>query len=158
MKLPKTSPRRLLYLLGAFIACFLLFFVSKARLQFYQDIKKANKAFLSTHIKQDTEAAHYYFYANYRPNTDYIEAANTIGHNATFINICKNESCALFGGNKYEMLRACNKLSSKDSFSQYRVYTCNVKVTLENDQPLQCDAIDNRAFNAFCDRFIASLH
>ena len=154
MKLKKTSPRRLLYLLAIVIISLLGLLVNNARLQFYRDTQKANKEFLSTHLKQDTEAARYYFYANYRPNTDYIEKANNIGSNATFINICQ-KSCALLRGR--EVLKACGDLSSEYKFKQYRVYNCSLKITLENDQPLKCEAIDNEFFNIFCDKFIASL-
>ena len=157
MKLPKTSPRRLLYLLAIIITCLLGLLVSNARLQFYKDITQANKEYLSTHLKQDTEAAQYYFYASYRLDTDSMKRANTIGQNASFINICKKESCTLLGVNKKELLKACNGLSSKYYFNQHRVYNCNIKVTLENNQPLRCEAIDNETFNLFCDKFIASL-
>ena len=158
MKLPKTSPRRLLYLLVIIITCLLGLLVNNARLQFYKDINQANKEYLSTHLKQDTEAARYYFYANYKLDTDSIEKANIIGQNATFINVCKKESCALLGINKKELLKACNDLSSNYYFNQHRVYACNVKVTLENDQPLRCEAINNETFNLFCNKFIASLY
>ena len=154
MKLKKTSPRRLLYLLAIIITCLLGLLVNMARLKFYQDIDKADKKLLSTHLKQDTEAARYYFYANYRPNTDYIETANTIGSNATFINVCQN-SCVLFRGK--ELLNVCENLSSNYKFKQYRVYNCSLKVTLENDQPLKCEVIDNELFNIFCGKVIASL-
>ena len=156
-KFKKTSPRRLLYLLAIIITCLLGLLVNKARLQFYKDSKEADQKFLSTHLKQDTEAARYYFYANYRLDTDSMKRANTIGQNASFINICKKESCALLGVNKKELLKACNGLSSKYYFNQHRVYNCNIKVTLENDQPLKCEAIDNEIFNLFCNKFIASL-
>ncbi len=154
MKLKKTSPRRLLYLLAIVIIGLLGLLVNNARLQFYQDTQKANKEFLSTHLKQDTEAARYYFYANYSPDTDYIERVNTIGSNATFINVCQ-KSCALLRGK--ELLKACGDLSSEDKFNQYRIYTCSLKITLENDQSLKCEAINNQSFNILCDTFIASL-
>ena len=154
MKLKKTSPRRLLYLLAIIITCLLGLLVNNARLQFYENKQEVDQKFLSTHLKQDTEAAQYYFYANYRPNTDYIEKVNNIGINATFINICQ-KSCALLRGK--EILKVCNNLSSKYKFKQYRVYNCSLKVTLENDQPLKCEAIDNELFNIFCGKVIASL-
>ena len=154
MKLKKTSPRRLLYLLAIITTCLLGLLVNNARLKFYKDSKEADQKFLSTHLKQDTEAAQYYFYANYRPNTDYIEKINNIGNNATFINICQ-KSCALFKG-KY-LLKACEDLSSEYKFKQYRVYNCSLKVSLENNQPLKCKAIDNELFNIFCGKVIASL-
>ena len=157
MKLKKTSPRRLLYLLAIVIIGLLGLLVNNARLKFYKDVQEANQKFLSTHLKQDTEAAQYYFYANYRPNTDYIEKVNNIGSNATFINICKKESCALLGVNKKELLKACNGLSSKYYFNQHRVYNCSLKISLENDQPLKCKAIDNQLFNIFCGKVVASL-
>ena len=154
MKLKKTSSRRLLYLLTIVIVGLLGLLVSNARLKFYKDTQDANQKFLSIHLKQDTEAARYYFYANYRPNTDYIERSFVTGNNATFINVCQ-KSCALLRGE--EILKVCNNLSSKYKFRQYRVYNCSLKITLENDQPLKCKAIDNELFNIFCDRFIASL-
>ena len=154
MKLKKTSPRRLLYLLAIIIIGLLGLLVNNARLQLYRDTQKANKEFLSTHLKQDTEAAQYYFYANYRPDTDYIERANNIGSNATFINVCQ-KSCALLRGK--EILKICNNLSSKYKFKQYRVYNCSLKVSLENDQPLKCEAIDKELFNILCGKVIASL-
>ena len=154
MKLPKTSLRRLLYLITIITACLLGLLVSNARLQFYRDTHKANQKLLSTHLKQDTESAQYYFYANYRLDTDNIEKFSTLGSNATFINVCK-DSCALFKGK--ELLKSCSDLSSQYQFDKHRVYKCNVKVTLENDQPLRCEAIDNRTFNIFCGNYIAFL-
>ena len=157
MKLKKTSSRRLLYLLAIVVIGLLGLICNNARLKMYSDMDISHQKFLSTHLKQDTEAARYYFYANYRPNTDYLEATNTIGHNATFINICKKESCTLLGVNKKELLKACNGLSSKYYFNQHRVYNCNINVTLENDQPLRCKAIDRKLFEVFCGKVIASL-
>ena len=154
MKLRKTSSRRLLYLLAIVIIGLLGLFVNNARLKMYKDMDTADQKFLSTHLKQDTEAAQYYFYANYRPKTDHIEMTNTKGSNATFINVCQN-SCALFRGK--ELLKACGDLSSEYKFKQYRVYNCSLKVTLENDQPLKCEAIDKELFNIFCGKVIASL-
>ena len=154
MKLKKTSPRRLLYLLAIIITCLLGLLVNNARLQFYKDITQANKEYLSTHLKQDTKAAQYVFYAKYRPNTDYIARVNNTGSNATFINVCQAQ-CDLFKGK--EILEVCDKLSSTYKFKQYRVYNCSLKVTLENDQPLRCEAINNETFNLFCNKFIASL-
>ena len=154
MKLPKTSPRRLLYLLAIIITCLLGLLVSNARIEMYKAFKVAHKKFLSTHLKQDTEAAQYVFYAKYRPNTDYIERVNNIGSNATFVNVCQVQ-CDLFKGR--EILKVCNNLSSKYKFKQYRVYNCSLKVTLENDQTLKCEAIDKELFNIFCDKLTASL-
>ena len=155
MKLPKTSPRRLLYLLAIAIIGCLGLFLNKAWLKMHRDVYKADQKFLSTNLKQDTEAAQYYFYANYRPNTDYIDKFSTMGSNATFINVCQQNSCALFRGK--EVLKICSHLSSKYKFKQYRVYNCSLKVTLENDQHLKCKAIDNELFNMFCGKVIASL-
>ena len=152
MKLKNTSPRRLLYLLVIVAIGLLGLLYSNARLQFYKDTQEANQKFLSTNLKQDTEAAQYYFYANYRPDTDYIAREATKVDNATFINVCQ-KSCALFRGK--EFLNVCGDLSSEYKFKQYRVYTCNLKITLENDQPLKCEAIDNRMFNALCGKYIA---
>ena len=154
MKFKKTSPRRLLYLLTIITIGLLGLLCNNARLKMYSDMDIADQKFLSTHLKQDTEAAQYYFYANYRLNTDYIERANTISNIATFINICQN-SCALLKGK--EILKACNDLSSEYQFNRYRVYNCSLKVTLENDQPLKCEAVDRELFNIFCGKVIASL-
>ena len=152
MKLPKTSPRRLLYLLAIIIACLLGLFVSNARLRFYESKQEANHKLLSTHLKQDTEAAQYDFYANYRPDTDYIERTNAIGQKATFINVCQS-SCALFKGR--DVAELCSDLYSSDKFSEYRVYHCSVKITLENDQPLKCEAINWNTFKASCNLQVA---
>ena len=125
MKLRKTSPRRLLYLLVIVIIGLLGLLVNNARLKFYKDTQKANQKLLSINLKQDTEAAQYYFYANYRPDTNYIERQAAKGDNATFINICQ-KSCALFRGK--EFLNVCGDLSSEYKFKQYRVYTCSLKI------------------------------
>ena len=154
MKLPKTSHRRLLYLLAVIIISCLGLFLNRAWLKMQEDEYEADHKLLSTHLKQDTETAQYYFYANYRPNTNYIDKFSVMGQNATFINICQ-KSCILFRGK--EVLTACKDLSGKYKFNQYRVYTCSLKVTLENDQPLKCEAINNQRFNNICDKFIASL-
>ena len=154
MKLRKTNPRRLLYLLAIVAIGLLGLFLNNARLKMYKDMDTADQKFLSTHLKQDTEAAQYAFYAKYRPNTDYIERVNNTGSNATFINVCQTQ-CDLFKGR--EILEVCGQLSSEKRFHQYRVYNCSLKVTLENDQPLRCEAIDKQLFNIFCGKVIASL-
>ena len=154
MKFKKTSPRRLLYLLTIITIGLLGLLCNNARLKMYSDMDIANQKFLSTHLKQDTEAAQYYFYANYRLNTDYTERANTISNIATFINVCQTQ-CDLFKGR--EILEVCGQLSSEYQFNQYRVYNCSLKVTLENDQPLKCKAVDRELFNIFCGKVIASL-
>ena len=154
LKLRKTSPKRLLYLVAIVIICSLGLLCSNARIEMYKAFKVAHKKFLSTHLKQDTETAQYYFYANYRLNTDYIARVNNTGSNATFINVCQAQ-CNLFKGR--ELLKACEDLSSEYKFKQYRVYTCSLKITLENNQPLKCEAINNQIFNLLCDNFIASL-
>ena len=154
MKFKKTSPRRLLYLLTIVTIGLLGLLCNNARIKMYSDMDIADQKFLSTHLKQDTEAAQYYFYANYRLNTDYIERANTISNIATFINVCQTQ-CDLFKGK--EILEVCGQLSSEYQFNQYRVYNCSLKVTLENDQQLKCEAIDKELFNIFCGKVIASL-
>ena len=154
MKLKKTNPRRLLYLLAIVVIGLLGLFCSNARIAFYKAKEISEKIYLSTHIKQDTEAAQYVFYAKYRPNTDYISRVNNTGSNATFVNVCQVQ-CDLFKGK--EILEACNRLSSQHQFNKYRVYNCSLKVSLENDQPLKCKAIDNKLFNIFCGKVIASL-
>ena len=154
-KFKKTSPRRLLYLIAIVAIGLLCLLVNNARLKFYKDTQDANQEFLSTHLKQDTKAAQYYFYASYRLDTDSMKRANTIGQNATFVNVCQAQ-CNLFKGGK-EILEVCDQLSSQHQFSKYRVYNCSLKVTLENDQPLKCEAIDRKLFNIFCGKVIASL-
>ena len=152
LKLRKTSPRRLLYLLAIVIICSLGLLCSNARITFYKAYKAAEKKFLSTHLKQDTQAAQYYFYANYRLKTDYIEQANRIGLQESFFNVCQG-SCILLKGS--DALQLCEDLYSDDQFNKYRVYHCSVRVTLENNQPLKCEAINWRTFKTSCDLRIA---
>ena len=153
LELRKTSPRRMLYLVAIAIGCSLGLLCHQAWLKLYRDNHKADQAFLSTHLKQDTEAARYAFYANYSPKTDYINNASFIDSNATFLNVCNNnDTCALLTDRK-DILNVCSQLSSKYRFRQHRVYNCNVKVTLENDQPLTCKAINRDTFDNFCSRF-----
>ena len=154
MKFKKTSSRRLLYLLTIAAIGLLGLFCNNARLKMYSDMDISHQKFLSTHLKQDTEAAQYVFYAKYRPNTDYIARVNNTGSNATFINVCQVQ-CDLFKGK--EILEVCDKLSSIYKFKQYRVYNCSLKITLENDQALKCEAIGRKLFNIFCGKVIASL-
>ena len=154
IKFKKTSSRRLLYLLTFVVIGLLVLICSNARLKMYEGMDIANKKFLSTHLKQDTEAAQYVFYAKYRLDTDYIARINNTGRNAIFINVCQGQ-CDLFKGK--EILEVCDQLSSKYRFNQYRVYNCSLKITLENDQPLRCEAIDRKLFNIFCGKVIAFL-
>ena len=152
MKLPKTSRRRMLYLVAIVVICSLGLLYSNARITFYKAYKVAEKKFLSTHLKQDTKAAQYYFYANYRPKTDYIEKTNSVGITEHFFNVCQT-SCALFEGDN--AMKLCSDLYSNDQFNKYRVYHCSVKVTLENDQPLKCEAISWDTFKASCSLRVA---
>ena len=147
MKLKKTSSRRLLYLLAIVVIGLLGLFCSNARMAFYKAKEFSEKIYLSTHLKKDTEAAQYYFYANYRPKTDYIEQKNKVGVQESFFNVCQ-ASCALF--NSSDAMQLCSDLYSNDKFGKYRVYHCSVKVTLENDQPLKCEAINWDTFKASC--------
>ena len=157
LKLRKTCPRRMLYLMAITIGCSLALICHQAWLKLYRDNHKVDQVFLSTHLKQDTEAARYAFYANYRPKTDHINSASLTGSKATFLNVCnKNDSCALLS-NRKDILKVCSQLSSKYKFKQHRVYYCNVIVTIENDQPLNCEVIDRYGFNNFCSKFIASI-
>lgn len=156
MKLPKTCPRRLLYLSAIVAICSLGLLCSNARIAFYKAYKKAEKNYLSTHLKQDTQAARQFFYSEYRVNTDYIENhSDSIGAKATFINVCKT-SCALLRGYN-ETQKLCNDITTYNQFDKYRVYFCNVKVSLENDQPLTCEAINWNTFKASCDSRIAKI-
>ena len=157
MKLKKTSPRRMLYLTALAICCSLGLFCHQAWLKLYRDNHKADKAFLSTHLKQDTEAARYAFYANYSPKTDYIKSKSLIGRNATFLNVCNNNDTCILLADRKKILNVCSQLSSKYKFGQYRVYHCNVIFTLENDKPLNCEAINRHRFNGLCNKFIASI-
>ena len=154
MKLRKTSPRRLLYLVAIAICGLLGLLCSKAWLKMYKDSDKADQVYLSTHLKQDTELARYAFYANYRPKTDYIKNTALIGSNASFLNVCA-DNCFLLS-NKKDLLNICSKLSAKYRFDQHRVYNCNITVTLENDQPLNCKAINRDIFTKFCSNLALS--
>ena len=157
LKLRKTCPRRMLYLVAIAIGCSLGLLCHQAWLKLYRDNHKVNQAFLSTHLKQDTQAARYAFYANYSPKTDYIKSKSLIGRKATFLNVCNtNDTCSLISDRK-DILNVCSQLSNKYKFKQHRVYHCNVIVTVENDQPLNCKAIDRYKFNNFCSKFIAFL-
>ena len=154
MKLPKTSPRRMLYLLAITVICSLGLLCSNARIAFYKAYKKAEKIYLSTHLKQDTEEARQFFYSEYRVNTDYIEDhLDSIGSRATFVNVCQ-KSCALLRGYN-ETQRLCHDIPTHNEFDKYRVYFCNVEVTLENDQPLTCEAVNWNTFKASCDFRVA---
>ena len=146
-KLKKTSSRRLLYLLAIVVIGLLGLFCSNARIAFYKAKEISEKIYLSTHLKKDTEAARHYFYANYRPKTNYIEQTNKVGVQATFINVCQT-SCVLFKGS--DALQLCDDLYSNNKFNKYRVYHCSVRVTLENNQPLKCEAINWNTFKASC--------
>ncbi len=152
LKLKKTSRRRMLYLLAIVVICSLGLLCSNARIAFYKAYRTAEKKFLSTHLEQDTKAAQYDFYANYRPNTNYIEQVNAVGRNAIFINVCQ-ASCTLLKGSG--VMQLCSDLYSDDKFNEYRVYQCSVRVTLENDQPLKCEAISWRTFKSSCNLKIA---
>ena len=55
----------------------------------------------------------------------------------------------------HETRRLCNDISTHNEFDKYRVYFCNVKVSLENNQPLKCEAINWNTFKASCDFRVA---
>ena len=153
MKLKKTNYRRLLYLISTVIIGLIALAVSNARLLFYKEADKAERVYLSTHLKLDQDRAGYLFDANYRIQSDYLAShSNMIGQHATFINVCTN-GCALLRGNE-EILEACGFIS-RDRFKKYRVYFCNVKITLENDQPLTCEPINYQNFKKLCSLMIA---
>ena len=144
----KTKPRRLFYLLAIAVICILGLIYNSGRLMMLEAAERANKKLLSTNLKLDTEIAQKFFYAKYRLDTDYIEKTNSIGSNEEFFNVCQS-SCGLFRGR--EASKLCNDLQSSTKFSKYRVYFCTVRVTLENDQPLRCEAINWDTFKTSCD-------
>ena len=148
----KVRYRKLFYLLAIAVICIIGLIYSDARLKMLSAIDMANKKFLSSDLKQDTEEAQKFFYARYRPDTDYIERTNSVGMKDYFFNVCQ-ASCALFKGSDAEQL--CADLYSNDKFDKYRVYYCSVEVTLENDQPLMCEAISWRTFKTSCDLQVA---
>ena len=115
-------------------------------------VEITNKKLLSTNLDLDTEKAQKVFYAKYRLNTDYIENTNSIGSKEEFFNVCQ-ASCGLFRGKEaYEL---CDDLPISTKFNKYRVYYCTIRVTLENDQPLKCEAINWDTFKTSCNSRIA---
>ena len=148
----KTKPRRLFYLLAIAVICILGLIYNSGRLMMLEAAERANKKLLSTNLRLDTEKAQKFFYAQYRLDTDYIERTSAIGTQEEFFNVCQT-SCFLFRGN--DAVQLCSDLYSNDKFNQYRVYHCTVKVTLENDQPLKCEAINWDTFKTSCDIQVA---
>ena len=69
-----------------------------------------------------------------------------------YLNICNRASCRLIGGLE-PTKKVCNKeLSTSREFHKYRVYTCKLKITLENDQPMDCTRVNWSDIKWFCEK------
>ena len=52
-----------------------------------------------------------------------------------FLNICNTASCRLIGGLEPTKKVCNNELSTSRTFHKYRVYSCSLKITVENNEP-----------------------
>lgn len=69
-----------------------------------------------------------------------------------YLNLCNRASCRLIGG-KEPTIRVCNKeLSTSREFHKYRVYTCKLKITLDNDEPMDCTRVNWSDIKWFCEK------
>ena len=67
-----------------------------------------------------------------------------------YLNICNTASCRLIGGLE-PTKKVCNEeLSTSREFHRYRVYTCKLKITLENDEPMDCTRVNWSDIKWFC--------
>ena len=69
-----------------------------------------------------------------------------------YLNLCNRASCRLIGGLE-PTLDVCNKeLSTSRGFHKYRVYSCSLKITVENDKPMDCTRVNWSDIKGFCEK------
>ena len=81
---------------------------------------------------------------------DEVIRNKTLGTFERFLNLCNRNACRVISG--LEPTRdVCNKeLSTSRNFHKYRVYSCKLKITLENDGPMDCTRINWNDLKGFC--------
>lgn len=150
----KTTRRRMLYLLGILSAVGLWSLYNYGKHRWYEALDISDQVQVLLHIKDDTYAAQKAFDTIYRMDTEYVSKHNKINKREYFLNVCRETSCQLHAS---PIFRICKRLSKLSWFKEHRVYSCSLKITLENDQLLKCKPIKYRAFTASCDHAIAQL-
>ena len=75
-----------------------------------------------------------------------------IGKMDRFLNMCNSASCRIVSGPEPTLDVCNNELSSSSKFHKYRVYSCSIKVSLENDEPMNCDKVTWNELKVFCER------
>ena len=75
-----------------------------------------------------------------------------IGKIERYFNICNSVSCRLIGGLEPTRDVCNNELSTSRKFHKYRVYSCSLKITLENDEPMDCTRVVWSSVKGLCER------
>ena len=76
----------------------------------------------------------------------------TVGTFERFINICDRATCRVISGLN-PTIDVCNKeLSTSRTFHKYRVYSCSLKITVENNEPMNCTRVNWSDVKGFCEK------
>ncbi len=69
-----------------------------------------------------------------------------------FLNICDSASCRVISGLEPTRDVCNNELSTSRNFHKYRVYSCKLKITVENNEPMDCTRVIWSSVKGLCER------
>ncbi len=150
------NPRQFMYLLAVLVvvwlhAFYLIYENNYLKAKFKSDQKIANQEkILDKTFQIDINTARRSYDSIFDP--DEAIKNNKIDTLERFLNICNSASCRLIGGLE-PTKKVCNKeLSTSREFHKYRVYSCSLKITVENDEPMDCTRVNWSDIKGFCEK------
>ena len=150
------KPRQFMYLLALLVAVWINAFYMfaennylKAKFKSDQEIANQEKIHDKT-FQIDMNTARKSYDSVFDP--DEAVRNKRIDTIERYLNICNRASCRLIGGIE-PTKKVCNKeLSTSREFHKYRVYTCKLKITLENNEPMDCTRVNWSDVKGFCEK------
>ena len=121
----------------------------KAKLKSDQDIAKQENVLDKT-FQIDINTARKSYDSIFDP--DEAIRDKRIGKIERYLNICNTASCRLIGGLEPTIKVCNNELSTSRTFHKYRVYSCSLKITVENDEPMDCTRVNWSDVKGFCEK------
>ena len=149
------KPRGLLYLYGLLAVSWLIsgYFIFE---DIYLDAQdKAEKEqerleySLDERVQRDTQTGRMAYDNLFDP--DEVIRDHRVGKTEKYLNVCDQASCQIMSGTEPVFDICHHKLSTSRKFHKYRVYSCTIKVTVSNDQPVECVPMTWQVFKQYCD-------
>lgn len=148
------TPRKVLYLYGLLAVSWLIsgYFIFE---RVYLDAKDKSQRQQAQHessfnerVQQDAHIARLAYDDLFNPDEAIRE--HRVGQTEQFLNVCDKATCKIMSGTEPSLNLCNNALSTAREFHKYRVYSCGIKVTLDNDQPMDCLPVTWSEFKDFC--------